>query len=78
MEQITLKKSEIKPITIRLLSKEKIRKEGIFENSINNSLKPSIFQEKKYLIVPTSLEITEAPILNFRINEVKINFYNYL
>ena len=78
MEQITLKKSEIKPITIRLLSKEKIRKEGIFENSINNSLKPSIFQEKKYLIIPTSLEITEAPILNFRINEVKINFYNYL
>ncbi len=78
MEQITLKKSEIKPITIRLLSKEKIRKEGIFENSINNSLKPSIFQEKKYLIVPTSLEITEAPILNFRINEVKINFNNYL
>ena len=78
MEQITLKKSEIKPITIRLLSKEKIRKEGIFENSINNSLKQSIFQEKKYLIVPTSLEITEAPILNFRINEVKINFNNYL
>ncbi len=71
MDEITLKKLEIKPITMRLLSKEKKRKEGIYENSINNSLKPSIFEEKKYLIIPTSLEITEAPILNFRITEVK-------
>jgi hypothetical protein len=74
MDELTLKKSELKPLTIRLLSKEKTRKKGIYENSINNSLKQSIFQEKKYLIVPTSLEITEAPILNFRINDVKINF----
>ena len=74
MDEITLKKLEIKPITMRLLSKEKKRKEGIYENSINNSLKPSIFEEKKYLIIPTSLEITEAPILNFRITEVKIKF----
>ena len=74
MDELTLKKSELKPLTIRLLSKEKTRKKGIYENSINNSLKQSIFQEKKYLIIPTSLEITEAPILNFRINDVKINF----
>ena len=74
MDEITLKKLEIKPITMRLLSKEKKRKEGIYENSINNSLKPSIFEEKKYLIIPTSLEITEAPILNFRFTEVKIKF----
>ena len=74
MDELTLKKSELKPLTIRLLSKEKTRKKGIYENSINNSLKPSIFEEKKYLIIPTSLEITEAPILNFRITEVKIKF----
>ena len=74
MDELTLKKSELKPLTIRLLSKEKTRKKGIYENSINNSLKPSIFEEKKYLIIPTSLEITEAPILNFRFTEVKIKF----
>lgn len=74
MEEINLKKLEIKPITQRILTKEKKRKQIIIENSINKILSQTVFQEKKYLIQPTSLEITEAPILNFRIKEVKYIF----
>lgn len=71
------KKKEITPFNARLETKQSLRKKKILFETNSKKIKFEGLNDRQYVIKPAQLKLSDPNILNFRIKEEVITYFNF-